>query len=368
MSIDVIGAGITGLWQALTLARTGHNVRVLEASKTPFETAASALAGAMLAPFCEAETAEPLVHELGLAALPLWLETLPDIVCNGSLVVANARDRTELKRFARLTHGHAELDGPGIAKLEPDLDGRFASGLFFADEAHMAPLEVLHGLVHKARAAGVKFEFGVSWNGKRDGSTDNASPASLIIDCRGMAARNDLPTLRGVRGERILIRSRDVQLSRPIRLLHPRHPLYIVPWPDTGESGAEQSIAPPLAGSRSGQVYMIGSTLLESDDTSAMTVRSALEILGLAYALHPAFGEAEIIDMSAGVRPAFPDNCPKIIVRSGRGEQTSPRRSYGCIHVNGMYRHGFLVAPMMAKLVADYIATGTARGDVFVID
>ncbi len=364
-SIDVIGAGITGLWQALTLARAGHNVRLLEASKTPFENAASALAGAMLAPYCEAETAEPLVHELGLAALPLWLKAFPDIVCKGSLVVANARDRAELKRFARLTNGHAQLDGPGIATLEPDLNGRFASGLFFADEAHMAPLDALNGLLQAARAAGVKFEFGVNWSADKDDSTSDAS--SLVIDCRGMAARNDLPTLRGVRGERIVIRSQDVQLSRPVRLLHPRHPLYIVPWPDTGESGAEQSIAPPLAGSRSGQVYMIGSTLLESDDTSAMTVRSALEILGLAYALHPAFGEAEIIDMSAGVRPAFPDNCPKIIVR-GRGKQSSARRSHGRIHVNGMYRHGFLVAPMMARLVADYIATGTARSDVFVID
>ena len=68
-----------------------------------------------------------------------------------------------------------------------------------------------------------------------------------------------------------------------------------------------------------------------------VTVRSALELLGSAYALHPAFAEAEIVDMGAGVRPAFADNVPKIVVR-GR-----------TIHVNGLYRHGFLLAPGAGK-------------------
>jgi glycine oxidase len=67
-------------------------------------------------------------------------------------------------------------------------------------------------------------------------------------------------------------------------------------------------------------------------------------LLGAAYALHPAFGEAEIVDLGAGVRPAFPDNVPKVIVRG----QT--------IYVNGLYRHGFLMAPALAAVVADMLA------------
>ena len=65
-----------------------------------------------------------------------------------------------------------------------------------------------------------------------------------------------------------------------------------------------------------------------------------------AYALHPAFGDARIIEADAGVRPAFPDNVPRVIVR---GRQ---------ILVNGLYRHGFLLAPALAELVADYLAGG----------
>ena len=87
-----------------------------------------------------------------------------------------------------------------------------------------------------------------------------------------------------------------------------------------------------------------------------MTVRSGLELLGLAYALHPAFGEAEIVEMSAGVRPAFADNVPHAIVR-GR-----------IIHVNGAYRHGFLLAPVMAAAVAGYVTTGVVRPEVMEID
>ena len=58
----------------------------------------------------------------------------------------------------------------------------------------------------------------------------------------------------------------------------------------------------------------------------------------------------------AGVRPAFADNVPKIVVR-GR-----------TIHVNGLYRHGFLLAPVLAELVADYLATGPVDERVFVVD
>src|SRR5262249_62117748 len=71
-SIAVAGAGIVGLWQALTLARGGFSVRLIERSPQPVEEAASALAGAMLAPHCEAEAAEPIVRALGLRSLALW--------------------------------------------------------------------------------------------------------------------------------------------------------------------------------------------------------------------------------------------------------------------------------------------------------
>ena len=318
LRIDVAGAGILGVWQALTLARAGHRVRLIEASAEPFGNAASRFAGAMLAPWCEAEAAEPVVRDAGIAGIEMWRAAYPDLIEAGTLVLAQPRDIGELKRFARLAPEHDDVDGPRIDCLEPDLAGRFRSGLHYPRECHMRTPHALRHLLSAARSAGAEIRLGEAWSGP--------GGADVTIDCRGLAARGDLPNLRGVRGERLLVRSRDVSLRRPVRLLHPRYPLYIVPWGDG--------------------LHLVGATVIESEDTSPMSVRSALELLGMAYALAPGFGEAEIVEVSAGVRPAFPDNVPRVIPR-GR-----------VIHVNGAHRHGFLLAPVLARVVGEYLATG----------
>jgi glycine oxidase len=231
-----------------------------------------------------------------------------------------------------MTEAHTSLDAEGIAKLEPELGTRFPAGLHFPDEAHMSAADALKTLLCAVLEAGVEVEFGMPL-------PEKIGSGEIFIDCRGLAARDHLPTLRGVRGERILLLAPDVHLSRPVRLLHPRHPLYVVPWPD--------------------HVFVIGATVIESEDTGPASVRSALELMGTAYALHPAFGEAEILDIGAGVRPAFPDNIPRVVVADGG------RRLF----VNGAYRHGYLLAPILAEAAAAVIGnTADARRHPLVVD
>ncbi len=258
----------------------------------------------------------------------MWKGFYPQLRANGSLVVAATRDRGELDRFARRTQGHRLVDAGELANLEPDLHDRFTAALYFPEEAHMPAPVALAFMLAEAQGAGVEIAFG---------QTDAGDAADAVIDCRGLAARDALPNLRGVRGERVLIRSHEVKLQRPVQLLHPRVPLYVVPWDD--------------------DLYMIGATLIESEEAGPMSVRSALELLGGAYAVHPAFAEAEILDLGAAVRPAFPDNVPRAVVRDGG------RR----IYVNGAYRHGFLLAPVLARAVADYLADGS-RSELLVAD
>jgi glycine oxidase len=321
--VSIIGAGIAGAWQALLFAQAGHDVTLHERSDADMTLSASHWAGGMLAPYCEGEVAEPIISRLGLRSLDLWRQALPDTPFNGSLVVAHARDRGDFERFARRTSGHRRLDAEALAELEPSLEGRFRDALFFPAEGHVEPRRVLPKLHARIIAAGgtVKFNSEVS--------ADDL--AGIVIDCRGLAARQGEPGLRGVKGEMILIETSEVRLSRPVRLIHPRWPLYVIPREDN--------------------LFMLGATSIEAEDAS-VSVRSALELLGAAYAVHPAFAEARILEFGSGLRPAFPDNLPRITVRDRK------------LAVNGLYRHGFLIAPALAELTLGYVERGQIDNEV----
>ena len=309
MRATVIGAGVAGVTAATALAELGASVTLIERSPE-LGGGASWLAGGMLAPFCEGESAPASVVRLGQGAIDWWAARVPGVVRAGTLVVAPPRDVSEIDRFAARTKAHARVDGAQIAELEPDLAGRFRKGLFFADEGHLDPRAAMRALLEALRARGAEIRFG------EDGAQLEPDDG-VVVDCRGFAARDELDDLRGVRGEMIRVRTREVRLTRPVRFLHPRMSLYVVPRADA--------------------IFMIGATMIESGEKGAVSVRSAIELMNAAYTLHPAFGEAEIIEMSAGVRPAFPDNEPRIEEREGR------------LFVNGLYRHGFLLSPAFAE-------------------
>lgn len=80
--MTVVGAGILGLWQALTLAHAGSRVCVLEASGAPFTDAASRWAGAMLAPDCEAE-----IVDMGAGVRPAFPSNTPHIFAENNNVI-----------------------------------------------------------------------------------------------------------------------------------------------------------------------------------------------------------------------------------------------------------------------------------------
>jgi len=314
-----MGAGVAGLACAVELAERGADVEVIDRGEKLGASGCSWYAGGMLAPWCELESAEPLIAKLGTESIAWWRERFPGTVLNGSLVVAHGRDAGELANFSRRTEKFDWLDGESIGSVEPDLRGRFNKALYFRDEGHLDPRAALAFLVRRLEELRVPIRFGVTvavapacW-----GAPANSRQ---IVDCTGLAARDVLTDLRGVKGEMLMLRLRDISLSRPVRVLHPRMPLYIVP--------------------RGDGLFMVGATMIESDQPTRISARSMLELLSAAYALHPAFGEAEIVEIGTGVRPAFPDNLPRI-------------RWYGeTLYVNGLFRHGFLLAPALARRVA----------------
>ena len=322
-SISIIGAGIAGAWQALLFAQAARQVTLHERSDAAMLQSTSHWAGGMLAPWCEAEVSEPVISRLGLRSLDLWRQHFPKTPFNGSLAVAHPRDRADFDRFARMTSGHRRLDAAAMRDLEPALEGRFRDGLFYPDEGHVEPRRVLPQLHARLVEAGGNIQF------NSDVNPDDCD--GIVIDCRGLAARDSQPELRGVKGEMIIVETGEIEFSRPIRLIHPRWPLYIIP--------------------RADHQFMIGATTIEAED-SGVSVRSALELLSAAYAVHPAFAEARIVEFGSGLRPAFPDNLPRIAVEGDK------------ISVNGLYRHGFLLAPALAELTLGYVERGVIDNEV----
>jgi len=324
--ITIVGAGVAGAWQALSFAKAGYSVKVIERDDAAMTHATSHFAGGMLAPWCEQETSEPVITRLGTRSLDLWRTELPDTPFNGSLVVAHPRDRADFDHFARITSDYERLDGAAIDKLEPSLEGRFREALFFPHEGHVEPRRVLPQLHEKIAKAGGEIRFNSECEPDK-----LAKDSGIVIDCRGIFARDAVKDVRGVKGEMIIVQTDEVSLSRPVRVMHPRWPLYVIPREDNH--------------------FMIGATSIESED-NRVSVRSALELLSAAYALHPAFGEARIVEMGAGLRPALPDNLPRIAIDGNR------------INVNGLYRHGFLLAPALAELTVNYVARGQVDNEV----
>lgn len=322
MRVRVIGAGIAGLTAAFELARRGVDVDLFERREGP-GLGCSYYAGGMISPWCERQAAEPIVTELGIEALEFWTKTLPVARINGSLVVAPPRDRADVVSFSKRTSEFEECDGRRIGEIEPDLAERFPYGLYFPKEAHLEPREATAALGRAlADMPNVALHYATE-------AAEDAADFDWTVDCRGFSAKPALPELRGVKGEMLVLRTRDVSLARPIRMLHPRRPVYIVPRTDPHE-------------------FMIGASMVENEEPGRITARSMMELLGSAYTIHPGFAEAEIVEIGGDVRPTYPDNLPRLTLR----DRT--------LAINGLYRHGFLLSPALAARAAD-VVTKDAR-------
>ncbi|MEX3581711.1 MAG: FAD-dependent oxidoreductase [Burkholderia sp.] len=342
--IAVLGGGLVGRLIAWRLAGLGMRLALHERGDAAGSGAAAWVAAAMLAPLAEAASAELLITELGAASLarwPQWLAELPEPVFfqhNGTLVVWHQPDRAEAPLFERrvranapaglLEGGFVALAGAQLDAAEPALAGRFPHGLLLPREGQLDNRQTLAALAAGLAERGVQ----CYWNTAVERAPEPR--ARLTIDCRGLGATPVLPGLRGIRGEVARVWAPGIGLTRPVRLLHPRYPLYIAPKQD--------------------DLYVIGATEVEGEDMSPVSVRSALELLSAAFSVHPAFGEARILEFGAQCRPTLPDHRPAIV---WRGEAT--------LAVNGLYRHGFMIAPEVVQAAVEFVRAwfGGAFGD-----
>lgn len=336
--IAIAGAGLLGRLLAWRLARQGHKITLFDAGDPHHSRAAAFTAAAMISPMSEVVVSERAIYDMGIHSLGLWQQWFADLPAqfaplfqrNGSLVVAHPQDEAELHQFyqdLRFHLGSANnalwLDGSALRELEPDLNDGFQQGLYLPDEGFLHNREFLDLLLDQLLELGVPLHSHSPVHfDANTGLTAEGAPEDydLWFDCRGMGGREDGQRVRGVRGEVIWVHTPEVNLSRPVRLMHPRYKLYVVPKP--------------------GNRFILGATEIESEDTSPMSVQSALELCSALYTINPAFAEARIEEIDTNLRPSLMDNMPCVETCDGN----TP-----VVRINGLYRHGYLLAPSMVE-------------------
>ncbi len=346
--IGIAGAGVLGRLLAWQLGRAGHAVTVFDPAPGPQAPATGVLtqrpahaagftAAGMLSPIAELDNAGPEVARLGWRSLALWrgiAEALRDDGCSaplfaqrGSLLVTHGADLGAARRaLARLQSAPAlaaelpkpqPLDRAALAALEPAL----APGLhawLLPDEAQVMSRDMLAALA--VHAPNVHWCWGERVARVEPGritlADGEALAFDLAIDTRGIGARPDM-AVRGVRGEVVWLHAPGVRLQRPVRLLHPRHRVYIVPRP--------------------GDLFVVGASEIESEDRSPVSLRTGVELMAAAHSAVPELAEARIVHLEANLRPALPDNEPCTDVEPG------------LLRINGLFRHGWLLAPALVQ-------------------
>lgn len=361
LRVGIAGAGLLGRLVAWALARQGHQVSVFDPAPQALPAhdghgAAGFTAAGMLSPLAELDTAEPEVAHRGWQGIVHWqaivaelgtrLTQPPHFARGGSLMVAHGPDlgaaRRVLQRLEQVDAAFASAHRPqsltpqGLQQLEPDLHGSGGPlhAWWLPGEAHIDTVATLQALHDDAK--GVRWHWaqpvrdvapGQIWLGSPAQAKAQTQPLSfdLVCDLRGTGARPAVP-VRGVRGEVVWLHAPGLKLQRPVRLLHPRHRVYIVPRP--------------------GERVLVGASELESEDRSPMSLRSAVELMAAAHSILPALAEARILKLDTNLRPALPDHRPLV------------HHEPGLLRINGLYRHGWLLAPALVDDALSQLGLG----------
>jgi glycine oxidase len=315
MRVDVLGAGIVGLSCADELVARGHAVAVVDPAPG---SGASAVAAGMLSPGGEAWHGEPDVHRLGAASARLWPAYAARLGVplhdHGTLVVGHdAADRHDVERqaevLAALGVDATVLTSAQVRRLEPAL-GRVAGGLVLRDRA-VDPRAVVAALLRQL--------------GERVRARPPREDADVVVVATGSRLPAPWTSLvRGVRGEVVRLRSDDPP-RHVVRGWVGGEPVYVVPRAD-------------------GEV-VVGATVEEHDAEAVPTAGGVLRLLRAARVLLPSLDRAELLACEARDRPATRDHLPLV------GPTGDPQTFLAAGH----FRHGVLLAPLTARLLADAV-------------
>lgn len=335
MNIAIVGAGIMGRVLALTLMHLGHRVTLIDKTHAKDHTTASFVAGGVLSAYAETSL-EDAILLMSQDALKRWKNIASRLVNpvtiyqDGTLLLAPFQEHDDLTRLiersAALNTELTLLSHQELEALEPELPSRGLVGLHLQHEGYIDTYTMMTALENTLREKNITWLENTKVIAIKQHSVYTLSeqlPFDQVFDCRGLGAQGAFDDLRSVKGDVIWIKAPHVNIKHPIRFLHQGHSLYLVPRPDNH--------------------YIIGGNCVEEEGDAPITVHSALELLAACQYLHPDFASAHMVYTATQSRAAFNNNQPKII------------KTPDCIRINGLYRYGYLLAPKLAAIAAQYL-------------
>lgn len=318
MLTRILGAGIVGLAVADELVSRGHEVEVVDPA--PGSGASFAAAG-MLSPAGELWHGESDLLALGRRSAELWPGYaarlgVPLRTGGTLLAAADHGDLQQVERQLGLLEAQGETPIPltrrELLAHEPRL-GRVVGGALLPDDHSVDPRAVVAALLGRVPVVAEPSPAAAQVTVVATGTTLPAAYASLV---------------RPVRGEILRLRVAEADLpARTVRAWVQGEQVYVVPR-------------------ASGEV-VVGATQEEHDEPPVPTVAGVARLLDAARRLMPGLDRAEVAEVTARDRPGTPDNLPLV----------GPTGDPGVLLAAGHFRHGVLLAPLTARLVADHLET-----------
>jgi glycine oxidase len=339
VDVAVVGAGPVGLAIAWRCGTRGLRVSVHDPAPG---SGASAVAAGMLAPVAEASFGERELTGLLVESARRWPAFAAELTeasgaglgyrTEGTLVVGlTGDDLAEARRLWAYQQGLGlpvtPLRPTELRDHEPALAPGVRGGALAATDHQVDPRQLVPALRTAAERAGAVL---VPEAVRRLSDLD-ATVTVVAAGC-GAAALTGLP-VRPVKGQ--ILRLRAPSGAAPgfrhvIRGYADGEPIYLVPRAD-------------------GEV-VLGATVEERADTT-VTAGAVLRLLRAGVALLPELTEYDLVETVAGLRPGTPDNAPILGSLPGRS---------GVLAATGHHRHGIVLTPVTADLIADLVTTGVA--------
>jgi glycine oxidase len=354
--VQVVGGGVIGLACAWQLSRHGHEVTLV--APAPGREGASWVAAGMIAPVTEAQFGESALTTLLLEGARRWrafadaLETEAGSPIGydttGTVTVAlDASDRASLDDLLAYQHSiglHAERRSTRECRaLVPALSPAVRGGIEVPGDHYVDNRALLDALVHACGAAGVTFVEGTVAAVEPGPELVLTDGRRLVPDYVVLAAGSGLPAIAGledaglpvvrpVKGHILRLGPRDrlrdgaaPLLARTVRGLVRGHSVYLVPRRDGS--------------------LVVGATVEERGVDTTVQAGAVHELLCDAREIVPGIDELELLEARAGLRPATPDNMPRI---GWTGLE-------GVVAAVGHHRNGILLAPLTAAAVVDLV-------------